>query len=139
MENMQGREQAQALVYQFKYLKDQRDMFAQQLEIINASLSNLLNTKNTVENLKNIEEGEEILIPIGGMVALNANIKNTKKVLLYVNQDVVIEKDLDGSIEFIDKLIAQHNEQIQFVSSQIQKLEANLQEMSQMFQNSGFQ
>ena len=136
---MQGREQAQALVYQFKYLKDQRDMFAQQLEIINASLSNLLNTKNTIENLKNIEEGEEILIPIGGMIALNANIKNTKKVLLYVNQDVVIEKDLDGSIEFIDKLIAQHNEQIQFVSSQIQKLEANLQEMSQMFQNSGFQ
>lgn len=132
MENPQFN--SQSLLYQFKYLKEQRDMFQGQLEVIRASLSNLMNTKTTVENLKVLKEGEEILVPIGGLINLNATIKNPQKLLLYVSQDVVIEKDLDSSIEYIDKLISQHNEQMQFISQQIHNLDLNLQSMSQAFQ-----
>lgn len=137
MENSQ--ENKQALLYQFKYLKDQRDMFANQLEFVNASLSNLMNTKVTIENLKNVKEGEEILVPIGGLINIQATIKNPNKIQLYISQDIVIEKDLDSSIEFIDKIIGQHNEQLQFLRTQIQNLDLNLQNMSIAFQRSGFQ
>lgn len=137
MENPQ--ENKQALIYQFRYLKEQRDMFVNQLEIVNASLNNLMNTKATTENLKNVKEGEEILVPIGGLINIHATIKDPKKILLYISQDVVIEKDLDSSIEFIDKIIGQHNEQLQFLRTQIQNLDLNLQNMSYAFQRSGFQ
>ena len=137
MENPQFN--SQSLLYQFKYLKEQRDMFQGQLEVIRASLSNLMNTKTTVENLKELKEGEEILVPIGGLINLSATIKNPQKLLLYVSQDVVIEKDLDSSIEYIDKLISQHNEQMQFISQQIHNLDLNLQSMSQAFQQSNIQ
>ena len=137
MENPQ--ENTQALLYQFKYLKDQRDMFAQQLEFVNASLSNLMNTKVTTENLKNVKDGEEILVPIGGLLNIQATIKNPNKIQLYISQDVVIEKDIDTAIEFIDKIIGQHNEQVQFLRTQIQNLDLNLQNMSMAFQRSGFQ
>ena len=137
MENPQ--ENKQALIYQFRYLKEQRDMFANQLEIVNASLNNLMNTKATTENLKNVKEGEEILVPIGGLINIYATIKDPNKILLYISQDVVIEKDLDSSIEFIDKIIGQHNEQMQFLRTQIQNLDLNLQNMSNAFQRSGFQ
>ena len=121
MENPQ--ENKQALLYQFKYLKDQRDMFANQLEYVNVSLNNFRNTKETIENLKNVKEGEEILIPIGGLINIYATIKNPKKIQLYISQDIVIEKDLDSSIEFVDKIIGQHNEQLQFLRTQIQILD----------------
>jgi len=137
MENPQ--ENKQALLYQFKYLKDQRDMFAQQLEFVNASLNNLMNTKVTTENLKNVKDGEEILVPIGGLLNIQATIKNPNKIQLYISQDVVIEKDIDSAIEFIDKIIEQHNEQVQFLRTQIQNLDLNLQNMSMAFQSSGFQ
>ena len=137
MENPQ--ENKQALLYQFRYLKEQRDMFANQLEIVQASLNNLMNTKATTENLKNVKEGEEILVPIGGLINIHATIKNPKKIQLYISQDIVIEKDLDSSIEFVDKIIAQHNEQLQFLRTQIQNLDLNLQNMSIAFQRSGFQ
>ena len=137
MENPQ--ENKQALLYQFKYLKDQRDMFANQLEFVNASLNNLMNTKVTTENLKNVKEGEEILVPIGGLLNIQATIKNPNKIQLYISQDVVIEKDIDSAIEFIDKIIGQHNEQLQFLRTQIQNLDLNLQNMSMAFQRSGFQ
>ena len=121
-------------LYKFQYLKQQRDMFANQLDLLNASLGNLLNTKMTVENLKDVKDGEEILMPIGGMVNIKAIIKEPEKVLLYVNQDILIEKNLDDSREFIDSLIDQHKEQITFINTQVQNIDINLRGLSQAFQ-----
>lgn len=122
-------------LYQFRYLKEQRDMFQGQFEIVNASLGNLLNTKNTLENLKDgVKKDDEILIPIGGLISIKAAIKETEKVLLFVNQDTVIEKSIQESIEFIDKLIDQHNQQIKFLTERIQTLDFNLQGMSKSIQ-----
>jgi len=133
---METNQNAQELVYRFKYLKDQRDMFLGQLDLLNASLGNIVNTKNKLENLKNVKDKEEILVPIGGLANIKAIIKDPGKIILYINQDIAIEKDLDSSIEFLDKIITQHNEQINFVRTQIQNLDANLQSMSQQFQRS---
>ena len=113
MENNQNFEKQ---LQQFRYLKEQRDMFQGQFEIVNASLGNLYTTKKTLDNLKEgIDENDEILIPIGGLVSIKGSIKDTEKVLLSVNQDIVIEKTTEESIEFIDKLMKQHNEQLKFL------------------------
>jgi len=133
MENSQNFERQ---LYQFRYLKEQREMLEGQLEIVNASLSNLRTTKSTLENLKaGVNTDDEILVPIGGLVNIRASIKDTEKVLLYINQDTVIEKNVAESIEFIDKLVSQHNEQIKFLTERIQLLDLNLQGMSQELQN----
>ena len=137
---MQSSQEYQDQLLKFRYLKEQNDMFRNQLELINASLGNVLNTKNTVENLKeDVNEGDEILVPIGGLVHIKADIKETKKVLLAVTQDVVIEKDLDSALEFLENLIEQHNKQIQFLRQQLQAMEVNLQEVSQLLQRNYLQ
>jgi prefoldin alpha subunit len=121
----------------FRYIKEQRDMLQGQLEIINASLGNILNTKYTVENLKEgVNQDDEILVPIGGKVYLKASIKEPDKILLAVTQDVMIEKNLDEVIEFLDKLIEQHNKQIQYLRTQLQNIDVGLQEISQNIQKS---
>ncbi len=134
MVKLENSQNAQELLYQFRYLREQRDMLASQFDFISASLRNLTNTKTTVANLKDLKGGEEILLPIGGIINVKATIKNPEKVLVFVNQDVVIEKDIDSSIEFIDKLIEQHNQQIQFLQTQIQNLDGNIARMSQILQ-----
>jgi prefoldin alpha subunit len=132
MENNQNFEKQ---LQQFRYLKEQRDMFQGQFEIVNASLGNLYTTKKTLDNLKEgIDENDEILIPIGGLVSIRGSIKDTEKVLVSVNQDIVIEKTTEESIEFIDKLMTQHNEQLKFLKERIQTLDYNLQGLNQMFQ-----
>ena len=133
MENNQNLEKQ---LQQFKYIKEQRDMFQGQFEIVNASLGNLYTTKITLDNLKDgIDENNEILFPIGGLVSIKGSIKDTKKVLVAVNQDVIIEKTIEESIEFINKLIKQHNEQLKFIKERILTLDYNLQGMNQMFQD----
>lgn len=134
MVKLENSQNAQELLYQFRYLREQRDMLASQFDFISASLRNLTNTKTTVTNLKDLKGGEEILLPLGGIINVKATIKNPEKVLVFVNQDVVIEKDIDASIEFVDKLIEQHNQQIEFLQTQIQNLDTNLARMSQTLQ-----
>ena len=133
MENNQNFEKQ---LQQFRYIKEQRDMFQGQFELVNASLGNLYTTKKTLDNLKDgIDESDEILIPIGGLVNIKGSIKDTKKVLVAVNQDIVIEKTIEESIEFINKLMKQHNEQLKFLKERILTLDYNLQGINQMFQN----
>jgi len=133
MENNQNFEKQ---LQQFRYIKEQRDMFQGQFEIVNASLGNLFTTKRTLDNLKDgVDENDEILIPIGGIVSLKGSIKDTKKVLVSYGQDTVIEKTIEESIEFINKLMKQHNEQLKFLKERILTLDYNLQGINQMFQN----
>ena len=132
MENKQNFEKQ---LQQFRYIKEQRDMFQGQFEIVNASLGNLYTTKKTLDNLKDgVDENDEILIPIGGLVSIKGSFIDTKKVLVSVNQDTVIEKTIEESIEFIDKLMKQHNEQLKFIKERILTLDYNLQGLNQMFQ-----
>ena len=73
----------QEQLIKFRYLREQRDMYHSQLEIINASRANVMISKSTLENLKEgVKENDEILVPIGGIVNIKASIKEPEKVLL---------------------------------------------------------
>jgi len=133
MENSQNLEKE---LYQFRFMKEQLEFTQSQYEIFNAALSNLLMIKTTLENIRdNVQENEEILIPIGGLISIRATIKDTKKLLLYVSQDTVIEKSFDESVVFIDKQIEQSKEQLQLLGETIQKLQLNVEGMGQSLQN----
>jgi prefoldin alpha subunit len=135
LRDLEDSRETQQQLYKFRYLKEQRDMYQGQIEIINASRTNFINTKTTLENIKaGVRENDEILVPIGGIVNIKASIKEPEKVLLAVNQDVVIEKNLDGAVEFLEKIIDQHNKQIEFLNSQLQNLDLNLSEISKALQ-----
>jgi len=133
MENNQNFDQQ---LNQYRYLKEQRDMFQGQFEIVNASLRNLFTTKRTLDSLlEGVSENDEILIPIGGLVSIKATIKDAKNVLVSVNQDTVIEKTVEEAIEFLTKLIDQHNVQLKFLKERIFALDLNLQGMNQILSN----
>ena len=132
MENNQNFEQQ---INQYRYLKEQRDVYQGQFEIINASLGNLYTTKLTLDNLKEgVNENDEILVPIGGLASIRATIKDTKKVLVSVKNDTIIEKTVEEAIEYISKLIEQHNTQLKFLQERIYTLDLNLQGINQMLQ-----
>ena len=119
----------------FRILREQQEMYRGQLEILNVSRANVMNTKITIENIKeSVQENDEILIPIGGMANIKASIKEPEKVLLAVTQDVIIEKDLDGAIELLDKRIEQHDKEIQIIRTQLQNIDINLQKTTQLIQ-----
>ena len=120
---------------QFQYLREQRDLLRGQFDINNAALNNLLNVKATLENMEDLKQNDEILLPLGGLVYVKATLNETKKVLIYVSQDTIIEKSTEEAVEFIDKQVTGYNEQQKFLREQIQNLELNLEGLNQSIQN----
>ena len=133
MENAQNQNMEQQM-YQFQYLKEQRDVLAQNLSLFNASLQDHTNTKATLENLKDTKEDDDILVPIGSIAVIKGKIRASDKVLINVSQDIMIEKDLDSAIIFIEKIINQHTEQIKLMNDRLYQLDMTLQGMSQLIQ-----
>jgi prefoldin alpha subunit len=132
---MEQSQDFQRQLNQFRYLQEQRDIYQNQFELMNASIINFQNSKKTIENIMDgVKEDDEILIPIGGIVSIKASIKDTSNALLFVNQDVVIEKSLGDSIEFIDKLIEKYSETMKFLIERLQSIELALQGMGESLQ-----
>ena len=54
--------------------------------------------------------------------------------MLFVGQDIAIEKSLGESIEFIDKLIEKYSESMKFIIERLQSIEFALQGMGESLQ-----
>ncbi|MHA1106513.1 MAG: prefoldin subunit alpha [Promethearchaeota archaeon] len=132
---MEQSQNFQRQLSQFRYLQEQRDIYQNQFELMNASLLNFQNSKKTIENIMDgVKEDDEILIPIGGIVSLKASIKDTNNALLFVGQDIAIEKSLGESIEFIDKLVEKYSGSMKIIIERLQSIELALQGMGESLQ-----
>jgi prefoldin subunit 5 len=54
---------------------------------------------------------------------------------VYVKNDTIIEKTVEEAIEFVSKLIEQHNTQLKFLQERIYNVDLSLQGINQILQN----
>ena len=121
---------------QYRYIKEQKEISQGQFEILNASLGGLYTIKRTLDKIKEgVNENDEILMPIGGLVSLKASIKDTEKVLVFVQKDTVIEMTVEEAIEYVEKRIENHSTQLKYLQERIYNLELNLQSLNQILQS----
>ena len=132
MENTQNVDRE---ISQFQYLREQRDILRGQFEINNAAINNLLTIKTTVENIKDLKSDEEILLPLGGIVSIKATLKDVEKLLVNISQDIIVEKSIEETIDYVDKQLTGYNEHQKLLREQIQKLELSLEGINQSIQN----
>ncbi|MBY9018656.1 MAG: prefoldin subunit alpha [Candidatus Lokiarchaeota archaeon] len=132
---MEQSQNFQRQLSQYRYLQEQREIYQNQFEMMNASLLNFQNSKKTIQNIMDgVKDDDEILIPIGGIVSIKASIKDTNNALLFVGQDIVIERSLGESIEFIDKLVEKYSESMKIIIERLQSIELALQGMGEFLQ-----
>ena len=133
---MEDSQNLQQQLTQYRYIEEQRNLYQSQLELVNASLANLQNTKLTLEKIKEgVKDDDDILLPIGGLIKIRAKITDTQRILVSVGQDVVIEKSLDDSISFLENIIDKQKESLKFVVEKLQNIELALQSMGESIQN----
>ncbi|MBC7128276.1 MAG: prefoldin subunit alpha [Thermoplasmatales archaeon] len=76
-----------------------------QIDVIERMINEYRRTIETLQEMASMEEGKEILMPIGGNVFAYTTLKNTKKVILSIGDKVFIEKSTNGAIDFLNKKI----------------------------------
>ena len=90
-------EDIQKLSTQFQQLQYQSDALTQQLNMVGASIAESEKAINTIAGFEGVEDGHEILIPIGMGTNIIAKLSKPDTVIMQIGAGISTEKDLDNA------------------------------------------
>lgn len=131
-------EQAQQLLYQMQMLESYTANLDQKEEAIMTYLREAI---SSVESIRGINQNQEFesLIPVGLGTYVKANISGTSKVLLNVGAGIVVEKEHDSAINYLESRIKELQVALNETASQkhevLMRLEHLKQEMNRLIQS----
>ena len=131
-------EQAQQLLYQMQMLESYTTSLDQKEEAIMTFLREAI---SSVESIRGINQNQEFesLIPVGLGTYVKASISGTSKVLLDVGAGIVVEKEHDSAINYLESRIKELQVALNESTSQkhqvLMRLEQLKQEMNRLIQS----
>jgi len=115
--------------------KEQIESLTNQSQIIQAMIEEYNRTKITLDKISNVEDGTEVLLSVGGGAFVNANVKDTKKVVYNIGADILVEKTIEEAVKSIDERIDLLYNNLQKVVETTQKLEEAATQISEKVQD----
>ena len=113
-----------------EYYKEQMAYIDMQIQYLQAAVADYHKAKITVEQLDKTKGVDDILVPVGLGVFINASTKDTSKVLVDIGAGIVAEKTVDDAIKKIDGRIEALQENQKKLLSMAQQLQTEAVELS---------
>ena len=114
-------------VAEIEAYKGQMATLARQEEILRISLQEYMRSKETLLRFRNLEEGKELLIPIGGDTFIYAKVSDSKKAMIGIGVDLIVDRSTDDAIKALDDKI----EQMKDVSKKVAERMAETEQVAQ--------
>ncbi len=73
---------------------------------IDALISEYRATITTLQSLKDLGKGKEVLLPVGRIAQVNAKLEDVTKVIVNIGSSISVELDFDEAVKQIEKEIA---------------------------------
>jgi len=99
MSEKEAQEQIRQLVAELRVLEGAARITRSQLDIVNASVTELALAASTLEGLKGAKEDIETLVPIGGGSYLPTVIPKTDRTIVGIGAGVCIERSMDDALQ----------------------------------------
>jgi len=110
-------EEINKVVVQYQQYQQQAEAFAQQLRLVEISLSDIRRAIETIEGMGKREEREESLVPIGAGSFIHAVLTRPETVVLGVGAGVCLEEGVDVAR---DRLV-KRSEEIESAMGELRK------------------
>ena len=111
--------------------KYQAEMMGQQLNMLTVTEQELGAAWDFLESFDDLEEGSEVMVPVGGGVMIAAKVSRGDKVLTSVGDNIVAEMDPKDATQRVGKRRDEVREMMQQVKAGIEQTEAQAQALSQ--------
>lgn len=124
-------EKVQKLYIEFQLLNQQIQQLEKQNEALNNNLMELIMTNQSLDDLKDIKEKTEILVPVSAGIHAKAEIKDCKSFVVNVGANVALVKDLKSTKEIIKNQIGEIRELQESLAEQLQERVAKASSIEQ--------
>jgi prefoldin alpha subunit len=111
--------------------KYQVDLMGQQLNMLSVTEQELGAAWDFLESFEKVEDGSDVMVPVGGGVFVTAKVSRVDKVLASVGDSIVAELDPGDAAKRIGERRDQVREMMQQVKAGIQQTEAQATALSQ--------
>jgi len=114
--------------------KAQLEGILEQQQLVQMSLEELGRGKATVSEFMKADDGDEVLVPVGGGSFVRAKANDSKKVLVNVGSGITIEKTAEEALQLMDLRAQEMMDAMKKLSESRQVIEMKSEQLSQMLQ-----
>ena len=124
--------QLRQLVTEMRMMEGTVNTLQQRLQVVLASVSELRLAKQSLGDLKDIESGSNLLVPVGGAAFINANLGDVDKVVVGIGADVSLEMEYDDAVKDVDERLQEMEKAQTSIEQQLGQIMAQLQSHQSM-------
>ncbi len=99
----------------------------QRLQMVVSSVSELRVAKQSLEDLKGIKPGSNLLVPVGGAAFINASLGDFDKVVVGIGADVSIEMAYDDAVKDVNERLEEMEKAQGSIEQQLGQIMAQLE------------
>lgn len=127
-----SKEEINNLLLAAQQLEQQATRYNQQIEILNSYYGEIQTSELTLVELKDAEENQQILLPIGAGNFIYTTVKDAEKVIVTIGAGIHTEKSLDQAIEGVQKKKSEVENQIAQIKASYNEVVERLREIDRI-------
>jgi len=119
--------QLRRFVTEMRMMEGSVDVLNQRLQLLTSSMSELRLAQGSLRDLKGVESGNPLLVPVGGGVFMDAQLGDISKVVVGIGADVSVEMDYEKAVEGIGERLQEMEQAQGAVQQQLGQILAQLE------------
>ena len=123
----QKENQLRQLVTEMRMMEGTVNTLQQRLQVVLASVSELRLAKQSLGDLKDIESGSNLLVPVGGAAFIKAHLGDVEKVVVGIGADVSLEMEYDDAVKDVDERLQEMEKAQTSIEQQLGQIMAQLE------------
>ena len=87
------------LAAEIRILEGSVNALQSRLDIVRAAVSEITVAHDTLDGLKNLKDGDSVMIPVGAGSYVRMTVADSKKIVMGIGAGAVMEKSVESSVE----------------------------------------
>lgn len=123
----QKENQLRQLITEIRLMEGTVNTLQQRLQVVLASVSELRLAKQSLDDLKDIESGSNLLVPVGGAAFIKANLGDIEKVVVGIGADISLELAYNDAVKDVDERLQEMEKAKTSIEQQLGQIMAQLE------------